>query len=463
MPTRDAVDRLAEALGLTQVRTRPLLAAAGFLPRDVTSLLSNEPVIGEVLDLLQDEAVPSEYRESMRQVFASWLNRPGWRSSRKAAGSWTTSFSASRLNVANPARLIVSVGARVRLESADSNAPRSSTISPTQHRSPTRGRLMAAAARSCVLRRRATGCLLPAATTDRVGDRAGSRKIGAPLCLCYDAPPVVYVSRLPQPTESLVLEGPPWPSSPTCICTPSSRLLDGMGRIDEYVARAKETRGPSYGGDRSWRHVCRDGLVQGGDEGRSPSDRRDGGLSGRRQCHGQGAQVATTCSSSPRTTPDTAISCKLASTASLEGYYYRPRIDLEMLQEHREGIIATSACLGGPVANNFLHGQPDKARGLCRETGRDLWTGALLHRDPGSRHQGADRDQPRPDSRSRKSLGLPLVATNDVHYCNRGRRAGSGRPGLRPDQHHAERPEAAQVGVESALFQEPGRDGARLR
>src|SRR5690606_3623353 len=52
---------------------------------------------------------------------------------------------------------------------------------------------------------------------------------------------------------------------------------------------------------------------------------------------------------------------KLASWASLKGYYYRPRIDLEWLQECHEGLIATSACLGGPVANNFLHGQPEKA------------------------------------------------------------------------------------------------------
>jgi transcriptional regulator with XRE-family HTH domain len=68
MPTRDAVDRLGEALGLEQAQLDSLLAAAGFLPRDVSSLLSNEPVIGEVLDLLQDEAVPSEYRDNMRQV-----------------------------------------------------------------------------------------------------------------------------------------------------------------------------------------------------------------------------------------------------------------------------------------------------------------------------------------------------------------------------------------------------------
>ncbi len=68
MPTRDAVDRLGNAMGLTQTELDALLAAAGFLPRDITSLLTSEPVIGEVLDVLQNEAVPLEYRESMRQV-----------------------------------------------------------------------------------------------------------------------------------------------------------------------------------------------------------------------------------------------------------------------------------------------------------------------------------------------------------------------------------------------------------
>src|SRR3712207_5948342 len=53
---------------------------------------------------------------------------------------------------------------------------------------------------------------------------------------------------------------------------------------------------------------------------------------------------------------------KLSTLAQLEGYYYRPRIDLEMLSQHGTGLIATSACLGGPVANNFLHNRPDLAR-----------------------------------------------------------------------------------------------------
>ncbi|HVX30764.1 MAG TPA: PHP domain-containing protein, partial [Nitrolancea sp.] len=43
---------------------------------------------------------------------------------------------------------------------------------------------------------------------------------------------------------------------------------------------------------------------------------------------------------------------KLASRASLDGFYYKPRVDLDMLNEMRDGVIATSACLGGPVANN---------------------------------------------------------------------------------------------------------------
>jgi transcriptional regulator with XRE-family HTH domain len=68
MPTRDAVDRLGVALGLGESERDSLLAAAGFLPRDVTHLLSSEPVLGEVLDLLKDEQLPSELRENMRQV-----------------------------------------------------------------------------------------------------------------------------------------------------------------------------------------------------------------------------------------------------------------------------------------------------------------------------------------------------------------------------------------------------------
>lgn len=67
-PTRDAVQQLSEALELERVQQDELLASAGFLPREVSSLLSGEPEITEVLSLLQNAQVPEEYRESMRQV-----------------------------------------------------------------------------------------------------------------------------------------------------------------------------------------------------------------------------------------------------------------------------------------------------------------------------------------------------------------------------------------------------------
>lgn len=67
-PTRDAVTQLGEALELDQINQDELLASAGFLPRELSSLLSGEPEITEVLGLLQNEDVPEAYRDSMRQV-----------------------------------------------------------------------------------------------------------------------------------------------------------------------------------------------------------------------------------------------------------------------------------------------------------------------------------------------------------------------------------------------------------
>ena len=67
-PTRDAVQQLSRALELERVQQDELLAAAGFLPGEISSLLSGEPEITEVLGLLQNNQVPEAYRDSMRQV-----------------------------------------------------------------------------------------------------------------------------------------------------------------------------------------------------------------------------------------------------------------------------------------------------------------------------------------------------------------------------------------------------------
>lgn len=67
-PTRDAVQQLSQALELERQQQDELLASAGFLPREISSLLSGEPEITEVLGLLQNSQVPEAYRDSMRQV-----------------------------------------------------------------------------------------------------------------------------------------------------------------------------------------------------------------------------------------------------------------------------------------------------------------------------------------------------------------------------------------------------------
>ena len=110
---------------------------------------------------------------------------------------------------------------------------------------------------------------------------------------------------------------------------------------------------------------------------------------------------------------------RLASRAQLEGYYYRPRIDLEMLQEHHAGLIATSACLGGPVANNIIHEQLDAAKRyagtLAEIFGPERFF--LEIQDHGIPEQAVANRELIPMARE---LNIPLVATNDVHYVNQG-------------------------------------------
>jgi DNA polymerase-3 subunit alpha len=107
---------------------------------------------------------------------------------------------------------------------------------------------------------------------------------------------------------------------------------------------------------------------------------------------------------------------RLSTLAQLEGYYYRPRVDLEMLGAHHAGIVATSACLGGPVANNFLHHRPEAGREyagkLAEIFGKDRFYIELQD------HGIEDQIRVNGDLIGlARSLDLPLVATNDVHYC----------------------------------------------
>lgn len=110
--------------------------------------------------------------------------------------------------------------------------------------------------------------------------------------------------------------------------------------------------------------------------------------------------------------------CKLSSIAALQGYYYRPRIDHDLLRQHSKGLIATSACLGSEVCQELLKGNYDKAQyiaGMYSEMfGEDSFFIELQdHRLP---EQAQIRESL---IRISTELKLPLVATNDAHYLCR--------------------------------------------
>jgi DNA polymerase-3 subunit alpha len=107
---------------------------------------------------------------------------------------------------------------------------------------------------------------------------------------------------------------------------------------------------------------------------------------------------------------------KLVSKGFTEGFYYKPRIDKEILREHSAGLIALSACLGGEVQARILQNRLEVAERTALEFkeifGEDFY---LEIQD-----QGFELEKqiiPYQEELSRKT-GIPLVATNDAHYLN---------------------------------------------
>ena len=109
---------------------------------------------------------------------------------------------------------------------------------------------------------------------------------------------------------------------------------------------------------------------------------------------------------------------QVASRAFLEGYYYKPRCDWEILEEHSRGLVATTGCLGGQVPQQLLHGRNAEAMKRAARFqdifGRDNFFVEL--QDHGIPAQA--RIQPQLLSIARK-LDAPLLATNDSHYTHR--------------------------------------------
>ena len=111
---------------------------------------------------------------------------------------------------------------------------------------------------------------------------------------------------------------------------------------------------------------------------------------------------------------------KLSSKAWLDGYYYRPRIDLDALEAHGDGLTVATGCLGSPINNAVLDGQVRQAETIAdrlyERFKEDLWLEVMPH----------DMDEQRTanrfalDLRERYSGKVRLLATQDAHYVDSG-------------------------------------------
>jgi DNA polymerase-3 subunit alpha len=111
--------------------------------------------------------------------------------------------------------------------------------------------------------------------------------------------------------------------------------------------------------------------------------------------------------------------CKLATMASVEGFYHKPRIDKQVLRQHAEGLIGLSACIKGEIPMRILEGRVDLAEEAARfyseVLGPDNFYLELQHN--GMEDQKAVNEALMDMGRR---LSLPLVATNDCHYLDAG-------------------------------------------
>ena len=196
-------------------------------------------------------------------------------------------------------------------------------------------------------------------------------------------------------------------------------LLDGSNKIKEYVARVKELgmnsaaitdHGVMYGVIDFYRAAKEAGIkpILGCEVYVAPKSRFDRELSG-----GEERYYHLVLLAENSTGYDNLV--KIVSKGFTEGYYYKPRVDMELLNQYHEGIIALSACLAGEVQTYITKRMPDEARKAARKYEACFGKGNyfLELQDHGIPEQRLVNTELLKMS---KELDIPLVATNDVHY-----------------------------------------------
>lgn len=197
-------------------------------------------------------------------------------------------------------------------------------------------------------------------------------------------------------------------------------LLDGSNKIKEYVARVKELgmtaaaitdHGVMFGIIDFYRAAKAAGInpVLGCEVYVAPGSRFDKEVVGRDDDRYYHLVLLA------ENNQGYANLMKIVSRGFTEGYYYKPRIDLELLEEYHEGIIALSACLAGEVQKNLARGFYDEGKKAALRLEKIFGKGNffLELQDHGIPEQGMVNQQL---LRLSMETGIELVATNDVHY-----------------------------------------------
>ncbi len=208
-------------------------------------------------------------------------------------------------------------------------------------------------------------------------------------------------------------------------------MLDGASRLDELVAKAAADGMPALGitdhgnmyGVLDFYRACKDQGVNPvigcelyqADESRSERPSRRGRMDDSGGTTDGGKKLYYHLTALAETNTGYKNLIQLASRAFMEGYYYKPRVDWEVLSDHSEGLIVTTGCLGGQVLQAMMNGSErdalEKAGRLQDIFGRDnMFVELQDHGIPEQRETNPKLLE------LAKKINAPIIVTNDSHY-----------------------------------------------
>ncbi|HUR15275.1 MAG TPA: DNA polymerase III subunit alpha [Mycobacteriales bacterium] len=208
-------------------------------------------------------------------------------------------------------------------------------------------------------------------------------------------------------------------------------MLDGAARLDELFAKTAELGMPAlamtdhgnvFGAFDFWKKAKAHGVkpIIGTEAYLAPGSRFDKtrhrwGAGGEDDISGGGAYTHMTMLAT--STVGMHRLFKLSSLASLEGYYYKPRMDKELLSEHAKDMIGTTGCPSGEIQTYLRMGEYDKAKRAAGEF-RDIFGPENFFCELMDHGIEIERRAQKDLIRLAKDMAIPFIATNDLHYTH---------------------------------------------